>query len=534
MFSARGRARLLGATNLSETEDPSQTGGVASGLGAIDHVVVLMMENRSFDNVLGYLYPDGVPADAPLGRTFNGLLYADGSPKPLANPVPQDVVNPPPPGVTEIPASPVPPGQYRQPFPDPGEEYPHINTQLFNMIDGGNAPPYNLPPGDPQPNMLGFVKDYIQNFNQVEYPGVEPTYDQYRQIMQSYTPDHLPVLSTLAREFGVFDNWFAAVPSQTFCNRAFFHAGTSWGRVTNLPYDIWHEGSGAPTIFNHISACEGEGGLSWKVYSDNIHDKSQSSYSLTAFIHKQALAPFGDEQPYNPHYFTGFDDFLSDCAEGNLPSYSFLEPRFVNPHNDMHPSSTTGPIDGDNPHSSMTMGELLIWKAYDAIRRSNCEQGNNSQNTLLVITFDEHGGCYDHVSPPPAIPPDMSGDILQDGFDFKRLGLRVPTIMISAHIAANTVVNDQMDHCSFMNTMRRRWEMLAPGKFPPLTARVQAAGDFSQVFTASEPRPAIDWPDIPRPPDGPKPPVECDPQPANDLQRSCKEALRFLASRSAG
>jgi phospholipase C len=187
----------------------------------------------------------------------------------------------------------------------------------------------------------------------------------------------------------------------------------------------------------------------------------------------------------------------------------------------MHPSSTTGQIDGNSPSSSMTMGELLVWRVYEAVRTSPV-----AERTLLIITFDEAGGTYDHVPPPAAVPPDLGSIPPQDGFDFKRLGIRVPMIMISAHIAPNTVVNTPMDHNSFMGTLRRKWEVVAPGKFPPLTARVAASPDFTAVFTARAPRPVSDWPVIPKPvvtlpPHNPQAPM-------NGLQRACAAAVARL------
>jgi phospholipase C len=494
----------------------------AAGLDHIDHVVVLMLENRSLDNLLGYLYPQGVPADAPLGTTFNGVLNPDGSAKPLFNPIPGDAVNKPDHGLQIVKVGPVAPDNFNQPFPDPGEEYAFINTQLFNLIDGGTqSPPYNLPPGTQTPTMDGFIMDYIRNFKEIESPGFDPdhkgrdpTFDEYAQIMQCYTPDHLPVVSTLAREFAVFDHWFCAVPSQTLCNRAFWHAGTSWGLVVNDPTDAWKANSDAPTVFNQIS--ESGSALDWRIYSDN-----SQFYCLTQFLHAKALEPFAGSD-----HFKSLEDFEADCANGKLPAYSFLEPRFVNPHNDMHPSSTSGQIDGDDPASSMTMGELLVWRIYEAVRTSATAEGSNAQNTLLIITFDEAGGTYDHVAPPAAVPPDLGAIPPQDGFDYKRLGIRVPTIMISARIAPNTVVNAPMDHNSFINTLRRKWEAIAPGKFPALTARIAASPDFAQVFTACEPRLANDWPVIPKPVVAIPP---HDPTASmNALQKSCAAAVASL------
>ncbi len=196
---------------------------------AIDHLVLVLFENRSFDNLLGHLYqPDEV-------ESFEGVLGRD-----LSNPIPAWAEH-----GAELGAVPygIATGM-DSPNPDPGEEYPHTNTQLFNVLDPFNrfkdatemAPPYNAPSNaQQQPTMDGFVTDYI-SFLTVEL-GRQPRYDEYRQIMTGCTPEQVPVLSTLARNFGVFDHWFSEVPSQTLPNRSFWTAATSSGFVVNRPLD---------------------------------------------------------------------------------------------------------------------------------------------------------------------------------------------------------------------------------------------------------------------------------------------------------
>ena len=235
-------------------------------LEKFDHiVVVLMLENRSFDNLLGYLYVDGVPE----GKKFEGLQNTD-----ISNPVPPGAN-----GQKEHPTistyAGAGPDLYSQPFPDPGEEYQHVNTQLFGTINPASnegirafkmVSPYNLPeagsatPEGTDPNteqekplplalMNGFIKDYISNLQSSpsqDVPESEISYDQYKVIMQCFTPSQVPVLTGLAKSFAVFDHWHCSVPSQTWCNRAFWHAGTSGGKVINPVEEgdpIWHGGA---------------------------------------------------------------------------------------------------------------------------------------------------------------------------------------------------------------------------------------------------------------------------------------------------
>ena len=145
--------------------------------------------------------------------------------------------------------------------------------------------------------------------------------------MGSFSPEMMPVTSTLAREFAVYDAWFCAVPSQTFCNRAFFHASTSSGFVVNrgkAGYGKWMDAkaNAVPTIFNRLE----EKGLSWAVY----FDESQV-VSLTGFINGPALEPLWKTR------FKPMKQFYADVAAGTLPAYAFVEPRLIFDHNDMHP-----------------------------------------------------------------------------------------------------------------------------------------------------------------------------------------------------
>ncbi|WP_298465009.1 alkaline phosphatase family protein [uncultured Erythrobacter sp.] len=489
-------------------------GEVDPRLEKFDHVVVLMMENRSLDNLLGFLYPDGVTGNPMAGKTFEGV------PEDWSNPVPAHAKDQPPDGSGRVFVSKT--TDYKQPFPDPGEEYYHVNVQLFNQPNTNgkptNSPPYNLPPERPlpTPSMDGFVTDYIEKLGEaVSKPKDNPqSFKNYSQIMHCFDPDALPVLATLARDFAVFDHWHCSVPSQTWCNRAFWHAGTSFGRVNNSPFGEWFKHNGAPTIFNQISDSNSH--LSWKVYHDT------PVVSLTNLIHFHAL----DRHEF---HFHSLDKFFHDCKHGELPSYSFLEPDFIFDHNDYHPSSAGWDlIDGKEDVGAVLLGERLVAKVYNAVKDSmgkpgsNGKEGNTSQNTLLIITFDEHGGCADHVHPLTDIKPPDLGDLEhQEGFDFTRSGMRVPMIMISAHIAPNTVINEPMMHTSFLNTVQAKWGAeTSPDKFPPISDRQQSDGMFTDVFTAPEPRPASEWTPVVAPPLPEDAVIERPEEPLHDLQVS--------------
>ncbi len=479
-----------------------------SGLDTFDHVVVLMFENRSFDNILGYLYQDGVP----IGKNFEGVAG-----KALTNP---DA------GGQPIPVSIG--ADFHQPYPDPGEEFAHVTFQLFGP---------SQPLGTPQ--MKGFVQDYHSTLQGLQKWRGSPA-AQSPAIMKRFAPNSLPVLSELAKEFAVFDQWFCAVPSQTWCNRAFWHAATSWGWVNNPPasdpsnpwnLEHWALSSVGSTLFDLIEDKFGPG--SWHVYED-------LAVPFTKLVH------WGDmKDKIGEEYFRYLEsghpfhnNFFDDCAMGGLPKYSFLEPHFINFfedvfwHDDLHPSSFNSPAYSNGGPGSVLLGDRLVWKVYQAIRNSKSSIGNNWQNTLLIVTFDEHGGCFDHVAPPQHVaPPDAKGFNTgqgEEGFDFTRLGVRVPMVMVSAYIAKNTIVNSPMHHCSFLKTMEQKWGLSSLGP------RQDTALPFTEVFATSS-RTLDSWPDFEFYP-GPSPALDAtmmravDPSTVqlNPLQASILDAILEL------
>ncbi|HKU81397.1 MAG TPA: alkaline phosphatase family protein, partial [Candidatus Tumulicola sp.] len=344
---------------------------VAKPLGdrgnALDHVVTIMFENRSFDNVLGRLYEPGEV------ESFEGVTGKD-----LRNPIPQWAEH----GADRRY---VPYGisaNLNTPKPDPGEEYPHINTDLFGIADPKNrfvplskmVAPFNAPAAGSSPTMDGFVADYISAF--AAEMGRQPTYQEYAQIMTGYSPAQLPVTSTLARGFATFDHWFCEVPSQTFTNRSFFHAATASGYVINFPpADAFPVRNTAETIFERLESK----GLTWRVYCD-----APSPASMTGIIHASRL-----HGRFAKNFLT-VDDFLEDAKNGRLPNYGFIEPNLWHGHNDMHPpiSALLHGLPWDPP-SSLLGGEALLAKVYDAIRASSSSSGSNYLNTLLLVAFDE-------------------------------------------------------------------------------------------------------------------------------------------------
>ncbi|MFZ3210386.1 MAG: alkaline phosphatase family protein [Terriglobales bacterium] len=423
-------------------------------LSVFEHIVVLMLENRSFDNVLGWLYDPAYQFPLPPDKTFNGVYG-----KNLTNP--------------QLDGTPVPVGKESdptQPNPDPGEPYQDVYCQLYGVK---RVPALaQVPPNPPQPPaMNGFVYNYTIQEHQ-------PT---PATIMQCLTPEVVPVLSHLAYHYGACDHWFASIPTQTLCNRSFLHAGTSSGYVDNGGEDGVVFVNDTPTIFNLLQAA----GRSWKIFC--------ASWTVTslALLTQQKLWDFY----FQDGYFFHLRDFFHGARQpGGLPHYSFIEPIYIDsliwgPENDMHPEAAPYELYGP---SNVEYGELLVYEIYQAIRQSP-----DWENTLLIILFDEHGGTYDHVAPLAAVPP--GGSVLApsnpgySGFEFNRLGVRVPAIVISPYTDQQTILHESYDHTVVPKTVANCFG-LPNGQ---LGQREAAAPDLSAALTRNTPR--RDLPLIPQP-----------------------------------
>jgi phospholipase C len=443
--------------------------GSGSAANALDHIVVVLFENRSFDNVLGHLYgPDD-------GKTFEGVID-----KGLSNPIPEwaehgrerKVV--PYTVATDLDA----------PNPDSGEEWFHTNTQLFNVLDEHNrfkigeevAAPWNAPPPGATPTMDGFVADYISTFT--TEMGRQPTYEEYAQIMTGYTPEQLPVLSGIAREFGVFDHWFSEVPSQTFMNRSFWTAATSSGIVVNSPVKKWFTQNDAETIFERLERH----GKTWRIYV-----MEPMPLSFHGVIHYSRLKDLLGT------HIVPFAEFERDAAAGTLPDFSLIEPNFIAGHGDYHPAfgrSFGQAVDATtlDPPSSVLGGEAFLARIFDIYRSCTSESGSNVWNTVLLIGWDEPGGTYDQVSPGPVPPPDPDAPAGELGFTFDRSGYRVPAILVSPWVEKGSVFNDEYRHTSLIATLRKVWNLGGP-----LTQRDASARTFDDLFTLDVPRDPQTW-----------------------------------------
>lgn len=509
----------------------------------IKHVVVLMLENRGFDHAMGWLYtPQDTGENAPRivtragdRRPFLGLsMLSPQAFEALANPLPDH-------GGTALPArgarSP------KTPSYNPGESFAHIMRQMWGD-SGHDAEAWKDPAkrsarlaqlsanGTRAAPMNGYVLDYqlavahdlVEGLpNKVSGLIKSPGPVDLTEILDTYTPEQLPVLSGLARHYGVSDEWFCSVPSQTNTNRAFSMAGTSRGMVNNSFYDpfasTWNPAMGLlkhysekvsnsdalPVTTRSLFEVLQQFDYSWKVYWQSTWPPRGSTAGPYQYV--RTMLPLLGAGCFDGNFvqFDAGNDknaFFAAARDGDLPALSWIEPKWGGgPHwnhvlravgNDMHPVSDT------------TVAEDFVMNVYNALAASPAWP-----NTLLVVTFDENGGTYDHVVPPPAaasgndrvpLPQPKTGEHHMDaqtrtqfGFDFAQYGVRVPTLLVSPHIAPRTVFRSPtevpFDHTSLIATVltlagvdKRHWQL---GK------RVSKAPTFEHLLTPAQSPPRV-------------------------------------------
>ncbi len=417
-----------------------------------NHLVVLMLENRSFDHMLGRLYHHDNPDPyhiIPRGQVFDGVS--------------DDMFN----SVFGLPGPDTPPTvinahratNFETPAKfDIGHSFDSVKVQINGALP-------SLSKTD------GFVLSRISALKAAE-PHHTITQAEMAEPMAGFSPTthtasgagpfaDARVICSLARNFGVCDNWHASIPGPTFPNRSFLHAATSNGFVSNGskkshtdPLSKWSH-QHAPTIFNRMRAA----GLSAKIYHGGGGPPHHPAlvYELHPPI---TVAEF-------PR--ASFNDFLDD-AKGKhhrkLPDYSFIEPDIIGSDKNWNPND-------QHPPRDIRWGEDLIQQVYEAI-----STGPFWEDTFFIITYDEHGGFFDHRYPPAAIPPSLLPEPGQENFEFNQFGVRVPGVLVSPRIEAGTVFHPEcpVDHTSVIRTICARWNL------KPLTERDTFACDLAAVL----------------------------------------------------
>ncbi|KAL2126072.1 hypothetical protein VTI74DRAFT_1758 [Chaetomium olivicolor] len=399
----------------------------------IKNIVVLVEENRSFDTFLGGLAYRG-DLDGLINRNF-------------CNPV--NVSNP---AQGQICASENATNIDPQ---DPNHGISGVNFQLFSTYHPDEAAVAKSA-ADPQK----FVNEHASVYNAADLA-------ELHKVMDYYAPKHIPVFSTLAENFLVFSQWFAAVPGPTNPNRAYLTSGTSAGHGRNdNAFNIY--GLKQKSIFEQLS----EYNITWINYQNSTtgpgvgFNPDANFYEWTAKSGKNVT----NVKPLSQFYV--------DAAAGNLPQFTYINPECCS-YQSFHPAS---PINE---------GEAFVKGIYEALRNSP-----QWQNTLFILTFDEHGGFADHVPPPVGVPPgdnlsytETAPDGKQITFNFDRLGLRVPTLLISPWVPKGSVEHQGINngkhytHTSILGFVAELWNL------PKLTPRVEWSATFEHVLLG---KPRID------------------------------------------
>ncbi|XP_042014073.1 non-specific phospholipase C6-like [Salvia splendens] len=387
----------------------------------IKTVVVLMLENRSFDHMLGWMKQSINPSiNGVTGRECNAvnsnstdiICFSDDA----------EFVD-----------------------PDPGHSFEDVVQQVFGSAS--------------IPSMSGFA----------EQASTMAEKNLSQTVMKGFRPENLPIYAELVKEFAVFDRWFSSIPGPTQPNRLFAYSATSHGSTSHVKRQL---ATGYPqqTIFESLR----EDGLDFGVYFQNI--------PTTLFYRNLRKLKYASK-------FHDYDfRFKKDARAGKLPNLCVIEPRYFDilgfPANDDHPSH------------DVANGQKLVKEIYESLRGS--PQWNQ---TLFVITYDEHGGFYDHVQTPFVDIPNPDGNTGPAPYFFKfdRLGVRVPTIMVSPWINKGTVIskpkgpanNSEFEHSSIPATIRKIFNLSSHF----LTHRDAWAGTFEQVFSERT-SPRTDCPEV--------------------------------------
>ncbi|KAH9706696.1 non-specific phospholipase C4 [Citrus sinensis] len=350
----------------------------------IKTIVVLVQENRSFDHMIGWMKSLNPELDGVTGSESNPISTSDPN-SPLIYFGDKSVYVDPDPGHS-IQAI------FEQVFGLTWAQY----TSLSSSSSSNNEELHVL-----RPNMQGFA----QNAESTQ-KGMAAS------VMNGFKPDMVPVYRELVAEFGVCDRWFASVPASTQPNRLYVHSATSHGATSNDTEKLI-EGFPQKTIFESLD----ESGLSFGIYYQ---------YPPATLFYRNLR-----KLKYLKHFHQFDLHFKKDCEEGKLPNYVVVEQRYFD--------LLSVPANDDHPSHDVSEGQKFVKEVYEALRSS--PQWNE---ILFIITYDEHGGFYDHVPTPVTGVPSPDDIVGPEPYNFKfdRLGVRVPTIFISPWIQRGTRKSD--------------------------------------------------------------------------------------------
>jgi len=386
---ARQVARPAGLRVPGSLPFPGKPAGTPS-VPELEHIVVLMMENHSFDNLLGM-----VPHQVPGRQSVDGFRLSHGQPV-NANP-----------------------------------------DATGNLIRARHATSPCQLTGEPRQSWNASHQAYDNGRNDGFVTASAPV------AMAFCDRRDIPFTYSLAQFFPIGERHFGSVLGQTIPNRRYFFAGTSSGTINDTIAIAPPPGG---TIFDRLDAHH----INWAVYYQDYPSVE--------------LVP-GAVTPNRLSRIRHFDSFVSDVAAGRLPQFTFLDP-------DYRTTSQEAPQD-------IQIGERFIAQVVHALI-----QARTWKNTALFLTYDEHGGYYDHVPPPPAIPPDSVAPILESGdvpAAFDRYGFRVPMLVISPWAKPRHVSRVVGDHTSITAFIERKWNL------PAMTYRDANARPMTDYFDFGKP-----------------------------------------------
>ncbi|WP_244808329.1 alkaline phosphatase family protein [Caballeronia zhejiangensis] len=410
-------------------------------MAAIEHVFVLMLENRSYDSVFGWsnlagTTPTGEPTTANglppasivnFGRTGTSYKLGRGAPYALGF--------------------------------DPGHEFTDVCVELCGLqVASADTVRHD--------SLVIGAAGYPPFATDTSTTGFAGTYEDHSDVVadafNAFTPDQLPVLNFLASQFGVCDNWFSSVPGPTWPNRFFAVAGTSSGLdhspsaaqvleavFFNAPIFTFPNG----TVFSKIGESD------WLIVQGDVA-QTRGIYGMQNLLTR----------------FVSMDTLLARLATNSLTEkFIFIEPTY-DATNDFRNGNSM------HPAGDVRRGEALVKQVYDAVSTSSVWS-----TSVLLVVFDEHGGFFDHVTPPIAVTPGSAENarLKTHNFSFDRLGVRVPAIVVSPFVPTGTIDHSVYDHTSILKTTDK---LLGLNGLLDLTARVREADDFTKMLSLSTPR----------------------------------------------
>jgi phospholipase C len=358
-------------------------------LSRVQNIAITMLENRSFDHILGYL---GLPDSGhPLAARIEGVQHAQTyyahdayQPRPISSP-----------SLT----------------PDPPHERENIDQQINSIIGP----------------MHGFARSYADSSTEAN-----PA-----RVMEYVTNRYLPVTDFLARNFAVCDNWFACLPASTLPNRLM--AASGYALVDHTPDTLFQDARNLfnddpdDLVYDWLSARD----VGWRVYYSGSFFFMQMPRLLRLYQ--------GDVQVQQ--LFRPIDRLIDDFRNGDLPQVTFIEPLYEDDYR-----RGSAQASDDHPPASLYGGQRHLKIFYDALCATT---GNEWNNLVAFVTYDEHGSFFDHVRPPTIVTPPPPHAQYTDGF--KTLGVRVPAIVVSPFVQPASLCEQLLDHTSILKFLGEKF-----------------------------------------------------------------------------